>query len=217
MRAMTRLSILLFSIVFLCTTFAAVSSTGQTEDKPRAARESIVIAALPFADSSPGGKYAPLAESMGDIIATYLGRAEGLTFVERKELNKVFKEHKLTLAGLVDSETKVKIGRLLGAKYILTGGVAVVNKKLKINAHLFEVETTRLVRSEAAEGEIDKLFSVVGALAEKLARGFNLQLPKITEEDIEGGLERVLRAKMEHGLLPEIGHPKPGTGRPKSE
>jgi len=159
-------------------------AAGAGEEAPPA-EERTVIAVLPFRHASEDAHYEPLAESMGEMIVAQLARLEKLAFVERTELDKVLKEHELSLSGLVDPETKAKVGGLLGATYVLTGGVTVVEKKLKISAHLFEVETTRVVRSESAEGEVENLMPVVHAVAQKLAQEMNLELPEIKEEDID--------------------------------
>ena len=158
----------------------------QEPDEPEGTEAQVeTIAAFPFADSSPEGPYGPLADAMGDMIASYLSRAEGLAFVERVALNKVLKEHELTLAGLVEDKTKAKVGKLLGARYILTGGVTVLDEKLKVSAHLFEVETTRVARSESAEGKVEDLLHVVQSVAEKLAADLDLELPELKDEDID--------------------------------
>ena len=149
--------------------------------------EKVVVAALPFTDASPQKKYAPLAQAMGDMLVSFLSKAEGLVFVERTALDKVFAEQKLSLklGSAMDDRTKAKVGQLLGAKYILTGGVTVLDEKLRINAHLFEVETTRVARSEQADGKVDDLVKPVADLAVRLSRDLNLKLPPIKEEDID--------------------------------
>ena len=151
----------------------------------RAGAKPTTIAALPFRDSSPGGKYAPLADGKGDLLAAFLAKSDRLVVVERAALDKVLKEQRLSLTGLVDPKTKAKVGRLLGAKYILSGGLTVVGGKLHINAHLFEVKTTRVALSAKAEGKVNDLFTPARQLAGKLARVIDVKLPEIKESDID--------------------------------
>jgi len=143
------------------------------------------VAALPFTDSSPGGKYGPLADGMGDLLAAFLAKSDRLAVVERAALDKVLKEQRLGLTGLVDPKTKAKIGHLLKAKYILSGGMTVHNGKLLINAHLFEVETTRVALSAKAEGKVDDLFVPAAKLAAELANVLNVKLPEVKPSDID--------------------------------
>ncbi len=169
----------------------ATMVTGCTVHAPPRERDnehpdrSMAIAALPFRDSSPQGKYAPLAEAMGDLLVSFLAQAKPLVFVERDDLVKVLDERGLALSGLTRDSARAEVGRLLGARYILTGGVTVVGKEFKISAHLFEVETGRVVRSESAQGEVGELLTVVHATAQKLAKDLNLELPELKEEYID--------------------------------
>ncbi len=185
MKQRTTLLASVVSVVVLGAACASGLEPAISEQNPPPEGGRIVVAVLPFRHSSKDARYEPLAQSMGEMIAGCLSEVDEFAFVEREELDEVLKEHELTLSGLVDNEMKAKVGRLLGARYILTGGVAVEEKKLKVNAHLFEVETTRVAQSESAEGKIDRLLSVVRAVAEKLAKDLDLELPEIKEEDID--------------------------------
>ena len=145
----------------------------------RAGAKPTTIAALPFRDSSPGGKYAPLADGMGDLLAAFLAKSDRLVVVERAALDKILKEQRLGLTGLVDPKTKAKVGRLLGAKYIRSGGLTVVDGKLHINAHLFEVETTQVaLKAVGRDGKVvatDRQTSVMVDLVEQIAGKAALQ------------------------------------------
>ena len=174
-----------FVSILLPGTFTRARWVARAEDGAGSPALHIVIAVLPFEHSSKDARYEPLAESMGEMIAAQLAELEELAFVERTELDRVLKEQELTLSGLPEPETKAQVGRLLGARYLLTGGVTVVDKKLKVNAHLFEVETTRVARSESAEGQVEKLLLVVHTVAQKLAKDLDLELPEIKEKEID--------------------------------
>ena len=147
---------------------AAARADGPDEDG--GAGEQIIIAALPFTDASEGGKYAPLAEAMGDMLVSFLSQSDELVFVERTDLDKVLQEQDLSLGGLVDEKTRAEVGRLLGAQYILTGAVTVLDEALRINAHLLDVESTRVVRSEDADGTVDDLLGTVAAVARECSQ-----------------------------------------------
>ncbi len=171
-------------LVLLCFVFGGALAGGERADEGEVA-QGIIVAAMPFWCASGDVQYEPLAQSMGDMIAAYLGSAEGLVLVERAELDKVLREQALTLEGLVEEATKAQVGRLLGAKYLLTGSVTVVERQLRIDAHFLEVETTRVASSETAEGQIGELVGVVKMVAEKLAADLDLELPEVREEQIE--------------------------------
>jgi TolB-like protein len=182
---------------FILAAFVAVE--GQECGTP-SKQKAIVVAVLPFSHASKSAQYEPLAEAMGEMIAACLGNSKELTFVDRRDLDKVLREHEITLSGIVDAKTKIEVGKLLGASHVLTGAVTVVGKRLRINAHLFEVDSARLLRSESAKESIEKLLLVVHAVAAELAKDLNFELPEIKEEDIDKSPEANLHFMRGLGL-----------------
>jgi len=149
-----------------------------TRSSPR-----LVIAAMPFALASPDDRHAPLAEAIGDMLMAHLSEAEGVVFVERKALDKVLAEHELT--ALLKLAGQARIGRLLGARYVLTGSVTALGDRLQITAHLLEVATTRVARSAKVAATGEQLVAPIHTLARELTRDLHLKLPELREDQID--------------------------------
>lgn len=60
---------------------------------------------------------------IADMMVTALGETKKYTLIERDKLEKVLEEQKLGASGAVTAQTAAKIGRLLGAQYMITGSV----------------------------------------------------------------------------------------------
>lgn len=60
---------------------------------------------------------------IADMMVTALAESKKYTIIEREKLEKVMEEQKLGASGAVTPQTAAKIGRLLGANYIITGSV----------------------------------------------------------------------------------------------
>jgi len=60
---------------------------------------------------------------IADMMVTALAETKKYTLIERDKLEKVLEEQKLGASGAVTAQTAAKIGRLLGAQYIITGSV----------------------------------------------------------------------------------------------
>jgi TolB-like protein len=58
-----------------------------------------------------------------DIFVTELTREKKFSVLTRKQLLPLLRKHDLPLAGEIDTATAVRIGKLLGVNYILTGTV----------------------------------------------------------------------------------------------
>jgi len=143
----------------------------------------ITIAALPFAEASADGRYAPLAQVIGDILMTRLSDAEGLAFVERAAINDVLKE--LELSAAAGTADQARLGRALDAQFVLTGSLTSSGGNIQIAAHLLEVSTSRVARSARVGAQKDELFKSVDKLAQELVGQFSLELPQLTQEQID--------------------------------
>jgi len=146
-------------------------------------REILTIAALPFTEASADKRYAPLAEAIGDILMARLSEAEGLTFVERAAIDKVHQELELTAAAGAADQTR--LGRTLGAQFVLTGSLTSSDNSLQLVAHLLEVSTTRVVRSAQVTARADDLVEPVDQLARDLVGQFSRTLPELPEGQVE--------------------------------
>ena len=63
------------------------------------------------------------AEAMQDVFVTELFKSGKFRVVEREQLAALMQEKNLTLSGDLDPATAVRIGKILGVNYLLTGSV----------------------------------------------------------------------------------------------
>lgn len=116
---MKRVSSLVLSAALL---LAAVVVPGVTRaagksDKPR-------IAVIEFKNKADNQWwYHGGAEAAQDVFVTELVKSGRFRVVEREQLQALMAEKNLTLSGDVDPSSAVKIGKLLGVNYLLTGAV----------------------------------------------------------------------------------------------
>jgi curli biogenesis system outer membrane secretion channel CsgG len=96
---------------------AVVSLQAASSDKPR-------IAVLAFKNKADNQWwYHGGAEAAQDVFVTELVKSGKFRVVEREQLEALMKEKGLTLSGDVDPKTAVRVGKLLGVNYLLTGAV----------------------------------------------------------------------------------------------
>ena len=68
------------------------------------------------------GQFEP-GVALSDLVADQLVNAHKFNVLERKKLDAVLDEHKLSTAGEVSPATMIASGRLTGARYLVTGNV----------------------------------------------------------------------------------------------
>lgn len=111
-----------------------------------------------------------LGRAAADVLSTELVKGTPLRCMEREKLDSIMKEKNLSASGLTTPDTYVKMGGLLGVKYIITGAVTSfgekqvggygmsVGGKLKtyhtaIDVRIIDTETGEIVFAESADAE----------------------------------------------------------------
>ena len=85
------------------------------------------IVILPFSNKSGKSRYGSVGESISTSIRAALlndpNVMEFVDIIDRQQIDQIIKEQKLSQSGLVDSETRLEIGKLLGVHQIISGEV----------------------------------------------------------------------------------------------
>lgn len=108
---------------------------------------------------------APLRVGLAQMLITDLQPTEGITVVERQEIQAILDELQLGHDGYIDKDTAQKIGKLLGARYILMGGYFELVGTLRIDARLVEVETGKIVHAHGVNGSTTGFLDLEKAIA----------------------------------------------------
>src|SRR5690606_25893171 len=104
------------------------------------AQDSITVAVLDFDSSLPGN--ADSGKQVSETLTALLAGQPGITTVERSAIAQVLKEQELNATGLVDPQQTVRVGKLVGARILVTGRVFAVDRSVFITAKIIGTETT---------------------------------------------------------------------------
>jgi len=142
------------------------------------------VAILDFTNSAlvDHQTYEPFSRGIGDILTTELSGSSAITLVERDRLVALLEEQDLLTAKRVDPATAARVGKLLGAQYVLVGGFVIDRReRLRLDARAVNVETSEVAYVETASGAAEDLLDVVAKLAEQMAR--RMELPPLRSAD----------------------------------
>jgi len=168
--------------------FCLPAARAYSADAP--AKPSITVAVIPFHQAAAKETYGPLAEAVGDLLVARLEAVDGVVFVDRAAIDKVLEEQKLALAA--SDADRLRVGKIVGARFVLAGSVVPAGDTFQINAHLLEVSTARVVRSAQVTARSDRLMEPLDKLARALAGDLNLKLPELTPQQIDKSPEASL-------------------------
>lgn len=119
------------------------------------------VAILPFNNAAGNAQGQAVAESAAPTLVVLLAEHGDVQVVERDILRKILDEVSLGASGLVQGNSAVKMGQLLGARYLITGDVREANytretiKAYNINSIKDIYRVVILVRMvDAATGKV---------------------------------------------------------------
>ena len=143
------------------------------------------IAVLPFENGGSYGKdkedFDALRKGLAAMLISELAVNPEVRLVDRFETQRVLDEQGLAVAERVDRETAAKIGKLVGARYMITGSYIDLYGDFRIDARMINVETGeifKVVRSDPKYHDRRDMFRMVQSVAERVMADNRLpQLP----------------------------------------
>jgi len=106
----------------------------------------------------------------GQVIETLKSRGD-YAVVERKRLLLALEELRLGTSALVDESTRLRLGKLVGARWMVFGAYLVVGGQMRLDLRLVEVETGKVkkaVEKTSASRDLNDWLAVTRKAAEEL-------------------------------------------------
>lgn len=134
------------------------------------------LTVLYFENNTAKSEYDVMRKGLADMMVTDLVAWDGVTVLEREKLEAVLGELKLQQSKAFDSSTAAKVGKLMGAKYLLTGTMLLPAGELLIECKLISAEDSRVLVSARAQGSPDKIFDLEQDLIGKVTPAIDAKL-----------------------------------------
>jgi len=141
------------------------------------------IAVLAFDNSGSYGQakenFDALEKGIAGMLISELAANPAARVVEREQIEKLLAEQHLGATGTVTPETAAKIGKLVGARYVITGSFIDFYGDFRLDARIINVETSEIVKVESDRMQREHLFDLIKNVAARLMKDANLApLPK---------------------------------------
>lgn len=118
--------------------------------------------------------YQALRRGLASMTLNEMTANPAIRVVERAQLQSIIQEQQLARDGRVDPSSAPQIGRLVGARYMVTGTLYDVRGDVRVDARLINTETSEILRTMRVQGRMDNIFDLVENLARQLMQGANL-------------------------------------------
>jgi TolB-like protein len=144
------------------------------------------LAVLYFQNKSGNSALDPLRKGLTLMLITDLSQVKGLQVIERVKLQALVEEMGLGASGLVDEGTAPRVGRLLGARWLVGGNILpAIEERLKIQANPLDVPKGQVLGEPLREGKLADLF--------RLEKELLFEIIKLLKIEVSPEEERAMR------------------------
>src|SRR2546428_220665 len=163
-------------VVAVCAAVAGLVGVAAGQARGQDARPGIAV--FPFVNSGSFGQdkenFDALERGLAAMLISELSANPQARLVDREQVQRLIEEQNLGTSGRVDAQTAARIGKLVGAKYVITGQFIDFYGDFRIDARLVNVETSEIVKVEADKMQRDHLFDLIRTVAARLMKDTNL-------------------------------------------
>jgi TolB-like protein len=156
-----------------------------------AAQAKPVIAVLYFDNNSIGkdrADYEGVGKGIADMLITDMASNPDVQIVERDRVQALLTEQGLTKSGAIDPQTAVKLGKIVGAQYMITGGFMSNGRGTYVlTARAINVETSAITNPVRLTSKGDDVLGLMSQLSTKLNTDMKLQALRVGDAGGVGG------------------------------
>jgi TolB-like protein len=193
-----RLLMVVFLALFSTTAFSAAWGAQVVTDDARAwAKKALedeqslkaavapnTLAVLYFFNLTKQADLDPLQKGIAVMLITDLSKVKSLTVVERIRLQALAEEMKLGDSGLVNEKTAPRVGKLLGAEWLVGGSIAGgLPSLLQIKSNVLDVPTAQISGQSGVQGMLEDLLRMEKELVNETIK--SLKIKPTPQEEME--------------------------------
>ncbi len=134
------------------------------------------VAVAPFSTGS-SDEYWFIGFALADVIEERLGRAKNINTLSIKQWNAVLRERDLPPGALSSDAEILRTGKLLGARYVVSGSYQAKWPDLRVLMRVLDTRTGKVALSTDAKGHLERLLAIEGQLSLKLFELLGQKLP----------------------------------------
>jgi TolB-like protein len=142
------------------------------------------VAVLDFDNNSGDSRYDPLGKGIAAMMISDLVGVPTIQVVERAHMQDLLAEMKLQESRYFDPTTAQRVGRMLGAEYVVVGSIVAMEPQVAIDTRVVQVGTGEVVKAAQVKGKEKKLFDLQQKLADELIDGLEIALSPEEREEL---------------------------------
>src|SRR4029079_5265422 len=137
-----------------------------------------VVVVFTFTNSSIGpakGDFDGIATGIQDLLITDLASNAKIRLVDRSRISEILQEQSMVRGSQIDPQTAVKVGKILGAQYAITGGfMADKSGAAVLTGRTIDIETTQIANPQKITGKAEDVLGLIAQLSSKIGNEMSL-------------------------------------------
>ncbi len=130
----------------------------------------LTVAVAGFAGIGERAEDEWLGTGLSETVTTALQEVEGLVVWGREQLRESLRRLGVEATELAP-EDAVQLGRMIGARWVLSGAYQRLGEHVRVTARVVEVESGRVLRAVKQDGRLDAIFELQDRIVAELASG----------------------------------------------
>jgi TolB-like protein len=155
------------------------------------------IAVLRFENGGSYGQdkenFEALQKGIPAMLLSELSKNPAARLVDRSQTQEILKEQDLGKDGRVDANTAAKVGKLVGARYVIMGSFIDFYGKFRVDARIVNVETSEIMKVVTNDPSLQKredLFKIIQSVSDKIMT--DTKLPPLPTDVAKAAKSRVV-------------------------
>lgn len=199
----------------------AVAAVAMLVPAVAAAQAKPVVAVLYFENGSYGkdrADYDALGKGIADILIADLANNPNVRIVERERIQALLTEQNLIKEKTIDPQTAVRLGKIVGAQYMITGMFMTDSKgTLNLTSRVINVETSAITNSMRLPSKGDDVLGLINQLSTKLNSEMKLAALPVGSGNANGAAAPASNASAASASAPSPAAPAVANAAPQSK
>jgi tetratricopeptide (TPR) repeat protein len=124
-----------------------------------------IIAVLPFINNTGDDSYDHWDNGISELLIGALSTSNGLTVIDNQTINEVVNNVESIQTASIGPDIAKEVATRINVKSYISGNYLLAGSTFRINLKLIDTKSSKVLRTEYAEGGVDSIFSMVGSLA----------------------------------------------------
>jgi TolB-like protein len=158
-----------------------------------------VVAVLYFDNNSIGKDHADydgVGKGMAELMVNDLAQNANVRVVERERVQALVVEQNLTKQGSIDPQTAIRLGKIVGAQYMITGGFMSDGRgNFVLTARTINVETSQIGNPTRINTKGDDVLGMIAQLSAKMTAEMKIPALSVGQAGVTGATPASLPAQ----------------------